>query len=288
MKKYNTDFTFNNMDGIKAYILGLAWADGYINSHKTRFSISSNDEEIYEIGEIFYPKQKIPIEVRESGCKILHINNKNIVKELEDNYGFCTDKSKNGTPVIPKEFQRYFLLGLFDGDGCVYHKNGRNLRVFYCGNINTIETIAKIFKNNLNLEFIIQKTTHSNILIDGRELKDNGICYTMQSKGLKDSIKILEYLYENTEQIPFLKRKFNKYQEFKNLYDQYNKCVLCNKDIVRTGSTDKYCDDCRILIRRLKNRQNDHYKRKNIKYNLTELLTLTDNHNINLNVLSLL
>jgi len=160
MIKYTTDFTFIEMDKIKAYILGLMWADGWITSSKTECAISSNDDEIYKIANIFYPKQKRKIEVRENnGCKILHICNKRIVSELEQ-FGFISTKSKDGSPIIPEGFEQYYLLGLLDGDGCVYHKDGKNLRVFYCGNENTMVIVKSIIKNILDIDMLINRATH--------------------------------------------------------------------------------------------------------------------------------
>lgn len=88
MVKYTTNFTFTKMDEIKAYILGLMWADGWITSTKTECAIALNDKEIYKLANIFYPKQNRKIETREnSNCKILHICSKRIVSELEQ-FGF--------------------------------------------------------------------------------------------------------------------------------------------------------------------------------------------------------
>ena len=110
-KKYNAEFSFEEINPTKAYILGLMWADGWITSTKTECALSSNDEEIVDIADIFYPNQNRTIENRKnSGCRILHIYNARLVSELEK-WGFTPTKSKDGVPIIPNGFEQYYLLG---------------------------------------------------------------------------------------------------------------------------------------------------------------------------------
>ena len=81
-KKYDIALNFAQMTPIKAYILGLMWADGWITSTETECALSSNDDEIYKLNELIYPKQNHSIEKRNSGCKIIHICNKQIVSQV--------------------------------------------------------------------------------------------------------------------------------------------------------------------------------------------------------------
>lgn len=282
-KKYNTKFSFEEMTPTKAYILGLMWADGWITSTKTECALSSNDEEIVDIANIIYPNQNRTIENRkDSSCRILHIYNIRLISELEK-WGFTPTKSIDGIPIIPNGFEQYYLLGLLDGDGCIYHKNGKNLRVFYCGNKNTMKITMKLIKKHIGVDMILSKPSEKeDIYLENRKLNNNKICYKLQSKGVSDSIKILEYLYSNIKDIPYLKRKYKKYQECLIIRNKMNKCILCNSTIVRTSATHKYCDECKDLIRRLKNRQQDEYKKFGFKMELEFLLLPHDKKDINL------
>lgn len=115
-KKYDIALNFAQMTPIKAYILGLMWADGWITSTETECALSSNDDEIYKLNELIYPKQNHSIEKRNSGCKIIHICNKQIVSQLKG-YGFCSDKSVNGIPIVPIGFEMIRKNWLAETDG---------------------------------------------------------------------------------------------------------------------------------------------------------------------------
>lgn len=276
-KKYELGLDLNTMSPFKSYFLGLMWADGWITSSGSECSLSSNDKEIEEINNIIYPKQNHPIEIRPSGCKIIHICSKKLVEQLKE-FGFISDKSKNGIPIVPIGYEKYWILGLLDGDGCIYQKDGKILRIFFSGNINTLKFVKTYFKTKLSIEFIEQKANKQDGIINGRILPNNNICYQLETKGYNDSLSIINHLYPEAinNEIPFYKRKYQKYLDFINLRKDMNECKLCHNEFNRTGSTQKYCKDCSILLRRLRNRQQYEFNNCGFMMDLEFLLKPTD------------
>lgn len=276
-KKYNLHFSLESLSPFKAYFLGLMWADGWITSNGNGCALSSNDSEIEIINNILYPEKNHPIETRPSGCKIIHICNKNLVNQLK-NFGFVSDKSKNGVPIIPLEYEKYWMLGLLDGDGCIYQKDGKCLRVFFSGNEQTLLLVQDYFRNNFSIEFIKKLANRKNGQIDKRILPNNNICYQLQTKGYKDAQIIIEHLYSGAieNHIPFYRRKYQKYIDFINARKGMNECKLCHEDFIRNGSTQKYCKECSALLIKLRNRQQYEYNNYGFMMDLQFLLKPDD------------
>lgn len=281
-KKYELLNTFLPVNNISAYILGFAWADGHINSERTRFAIASKDNEIEEIRDYFYGCNR-PLHYRENGVKILCVDSVGIVKELES-FGFTSNKSYAGVPQIPKGFESYFLLGLLDGDGCISVGNVHNsvvLRVYFCGSKDSMLLIQQVIKNITGVQFSLRerKSSGESLSILGIETTRQPIFYVLDCHHTKHSISFLSWLYKDTEGLPFLQRKYKKFIDFLSNYDTTKMCPLCNR-VFEYISTQEYCNDCRILLRRLRNRQQDHLNRNGIRYSLSELLK-PEEYNVN-------
>lgn len=127
-KKIDEDF-FHNIDTQeKAYILGFFFADGCLTKKGT-FGIKIKDKELLE-----RIKQELKSDHKIIECKPnkgsysqedsiyygLYFTNKKIEKDLKE---LGVDSNKTSTcsfPIIPKELERHFIRGFFDGDGSVY------------------------------------------------------------------------------------------------------------------------------------------------------------------------
>ena len=73
-----------------------------------------------------------------------------------------------------------------------------------------------------------------------------------------------------------LKENHQKNLDFINLRKDMNECKLCHNEFNRTGSTQKYCKDCSILLRRLRNRQQYEFNNCGFMMDLEFLLKPTD------------
>lgn len=278
-RKYELKNTFFPMTKVSAYILGFAWADGHINSRKTQFSIASKDNEIELIRDFFYADDR-PLYYREDGIKILQINSTKIVQELES-FGFTPQKSIAGSPLIPDGFEKFFLLGLLDGDGCISVANDSVLRVYLCGNQDSMILMQGLIKDFAGVSFALRErnTKGKSFLIGDREIYSHSNLFVLDCPNTKHSIEFLSWIYSDISEIPILKRKHEKFLSFLQSYDTTKICPLCTS-IFEYHSTQAYCNNCRVLLRRLRNRQQDHFNRSGKWYALSELLK-PEEYNVN-------
>jgi hypothetical protein len=288
MQNYITSFSFHPMSPVKAYLLGLAWADGYIGSNGTRFSISSKEKELEQISCLFYPDGR-PLETRKDGVRILMVYSKKIVQELIT-FGFTPRKSYQGKPLIPQGYEKYFLLGLLDGDGCIHISKtslvGMTIRVYYSGNQHTMEHVRSIIAEQLGIQFTLrQPQSTKDRFIHSLKINDHKICTILSSNRISHTLQYLEWLYDSTERIPLFERKYNIYQSFLTTWSSRLICPLCGDQFDRSSSTARYCVNCRTLLRRLRNRQQDHMHRKGIRLPLTSHLLREEKQRIDVDQL---
>lgn len=168
---------------MKAYVLGFAWADGAINTPLNCLAFVSKDD-LIPLRDIFYGPDR-PVYRRKSGTYQLNVASRRIVQELVE-LGFTPQKSRQGSPTIPPGLEQYFLLGLLDGDGCVYSTTDV-LRVFYCGNAEPMELVYGIGKRLVGVHFLARESTGRNPSIEGRSLRNNHICHTLQLPDIRQS-----------------------------------------------------------------------------------------------------
>ena len=113
---------------MSAYYLGYFWADGNVRDgpgYQLQLECKREDEELILgfrewIGSDakIYRREKSPGRGR---CTKVTVCGYDLVRILVDKYGILPNKSKlnEGFPVVPNEWLPSFLLGYFDGDGCV-------------------------------------------------------------------------------------------------------------------------------------------------------------------------
>ena len=108
---------------------------------------------------------------------------------------------------IPKEFHKYFILGLFDADGSfsAYQNDGygKKLNVAFGGS----ESLLRFIEQHLIENNIVE--TYKN----GRELQKrhegrDGTWLSLKFAGKVQGMKILDYLYDSSI---YLDRKYQKY-----------------------------------------------------------------------------
>jgi DNA-binding transcriptional regulator WhiA len=105
-------------------------------------------------------------------------------------------------PSIDSEYDRFFIKGVFDGDGCLTYSMDKNYRRYtfsIVGSYDLMKTLQLILsKNNVNIKF--------------RKMKS---IYSVYLRGNRQIIRILDWLYNET--ITHLDRKYEKYQDMLNL-----------------------------------------------------------------------
>ena len=218
-----------------AYILGYLYADGsledasYLRGKYLRVS-SIDRESILKIKHLLNSKHKIVKKKNLSGnqknCYLLRIGSHVLYNRLIE-LGLFPNKSLSMKfPDMPEKYLRFFVLGYFDGDGCVMVRKERNKKgafvlkglrvVFTCGSIDFLEKLAKRINNAINT----------------KQLKIyNGHRSYMLSYSTDDSVLIFKFIYNISKPI-FLKRKFVKFCDYFDL---------------RINRKDKYV--CKIIER---------------------------------------
>lgn len=259
LKKHEIDETFfKNLNENSAYVLGWIASDGHIQFiPKKKYSIrlELKDLDILEkIRELM--KSTHPITKREDrGTYVFVVNSKELVRQLFD-LGLTTDKTFTLTmPNIPKNLNKDFIRGFFDGDGSVYlhtgHKGQKSLNSYICCmNKEFLETIGEILNKDLGLVTKIYQDSKSKLF--------------KLSYGAKESYALYKYMYSNTSN--FLERKkqvFDNAIEIKAGIGLMN-CKRCNKEIVRTARRTQYCLDCKPIILK------ENERRRSIKRKLKQ------------------
>lgn len=201
------------------YLLGLIWADGFLNpsksgyNHNLGFTMVKEDVDdirpvLDYIGKWNYYERKQPIETWKPSINVI-TNNKRIMNFLiEHDYDKKSYVSANKIlSKIPDDLKHYFFRGLVDGDGCFYFykpEKGSTLRQFAL--TSTYEQDWSYFEElclNLDINYKIKKT--SNIKSSSSTIRITN----------KDGInKLGNYIYKNFDIYELgLKRKYNKFKE---------------------------------------------------------------------------
>lgn len=138
----NPELFYNIKTNEIVYLLGLIWADGFLNAskngynHNLGFTMVKEDFDIIKpslekIGRWNYYERKQNVDTWKPSINII-TNNKRIYNFLVDNdydkkSKVSADKILN---KIPNELKHYFFRGLIDGDGCFYYNEKNNSKQF--------------------------------------------------------------------------------------------------------------------------------------------------------------
>lgn len=220
-----------------AYVLGLIWADGTLqtNSKYGCFSITCIKEDLEPLKPIFEAVGKwayyyrTPKVGKGAGThrreQLTMMTYNTIVYDflLENNYINGTFLSADKIlSKIPDNLKHLWWRGYSDGDGCFYAK--QNIQFFFTSSINQDWSFISQIEDKLNIKFkIIEKT--NNVGSYSRRLLDN----------CDGFIKFGNYIYQdyNENKIGF-KRKFNIFNDFINWRkNEKNKRGMCVEFVKR-------------------------------------------------------
>lgn len=206
----------------KAYWIGYLAADGYIFSngkgHSSRNGVtllaSIKDIDLIKsfLGFIecerpirrVFKKALTTEEVHEYAS--VSIANVVMAKDLIS-HGLIQNKSLTlKPPHIPKDLVKYYILGYFDGDGCISVYKGKSgaltSNVSFTGTFEVCSWIQKFFlEKDINFS-LYQRTPNKNT-------------WGLMSTGNCKTVMALNELYSDAENLPFLKRKYELYIDVK-------------------------------------------------------------------------
>lgn len=204
---------FESFTPESCYWAGFVAADGCVSDKRLFITLWKND--IHHI-ELFRENTKSNAKIAESvniqksgkiteSCGIALYSSK-IVKDLFVNFNVVRNKSKIIEPPlkIPENLIKHYIRGYFDGDGSIsWHKHNDTPRIeFATGSKKLIEWIKITLENNI-------KIGRPKILIDKRW----GI-FKLDYMG-KQILKIMEWLYEGSNEKIRLKRKYDRYVDYR-------------------------------------------------------------------------
>jgi hypothetical protein len=193
------------------YWAGFVLADGYIRGNRNSLSIKLckkdkthlynflNAIECTEFSRVkdadTYSHLTISLDMFKDGLEKLFgiTNNKTFTAAISDK--------------IPEKYLKYFILGYFDGDGCLTKSNGVP-SINFVGTTDTLDVIKSYFYN------IIGVRLKSKNKIPPIQYKTQNIGSIHYSG--KNAHKILSYLYEGLMDNCYLERKHDRYKLYFN------------------------------------------------------------------------
>ena len=188
----------------KAYLAGFIAADGAIVKNELTISIHRKDIKILQKikKELESPNKILSLKKEKTNMVRFSVGNKLLKQDLE-NLGITSRKTftlQNLIENIPKQHQKAFILGYFDGDGCFSFNKRKG--VF---SIRGTKELLKGFANILEIP-------ESNI----KKYDSTFRILAWKQKDIKD---LFIKLYSNQDF--FLERKYNKFVEYiNNVYGQ--------------------------------------------------------------------
>jgi hypothetical protein len=137
-----------------------------------------------------------------------------------------------------------------------------------------MELVQSVITSQTGMTFALRyRQSTKDRYINDMKINDHAVCALLVSDAREHSLQYLEWLYHSTEDIPYFQRKYQNYQKFLAMWNPNMTCPLCRSQFTPTSATSRYCEHCRILLRRLRNRQQDHLTRRGIRFPLSTLLT---------------
>lgn len=226
------NINYNIFDSIdteeKAYWLGFLYADGGIDSTRPKVAINlsiKDESHLQKFMDFLGYTYKMRYQSLPTGdlCR-MSFDNKHIVEVL-NSYG-CTPR-KSLIIKFPSEsvfkdpsLIRHFIRGYFDGDGCITYSNADHsaIEISIVGTKDFLDKCAKYFNNG-----------YQHIRLHHPE-NGNTVTYILIATDRK-AWNCVKYLYENST--IYLERKFNRYLEFRPLYE---------KSYIEAGKIGENCD----------------------------------------------
>lgn len=213
--KININNFLNVTDPKIAYFLGLFWADGYITKpdthHHKKSKITLLETDMNVLCDVFtsvgnWNTFRIDRTKNNSNLKpYIELSTTNILLYeflVKFKYHQKSNISMDGIfHHIPEHLRCYFLLGLIDGDGCVYYTPRHCNRISIASSFNYDWSCIESIFQSLDIKYSIQRRIHT----IGRS--SSIIIYRL------DSIKkLISYLWPNKYEFG-LKRKYDKAQQ---------------------------------------------------------------------------
>ena len=230
---------FENIDcPQKAYWLGYIAADAHINLEKKIFHFVLANKDVCVLEKFksdigYSPEVKIYTRDNKYNKCSLCFNSRQFTVSLTN-----VVKWKNGDPEpligsIPEQYISSFILGLFDGDGCIQVKKRSSNKNCLDGNITIVDN-----KENKRCLEVVAEILFRCCNITLKTVKERINCCSLVINGRNQIIRVYNWLYSNNTFC--LERKRNKFKILNgddDIYYSSNLKLIFNK-----------CEDCFVFM----------------------------------------
>lgn len=215
-KKYHCEHSYFDMidSHEKAYWLGFLFADGYVNTKQGFVSFFLHKRDRYIVERFASDIESDFAFSKVKNCDGTKILSRQMVSDLVDKgcvqaKSLILDWPKN----IEKKYLWNFVLGYFDGDGCIFTETTKKFDRQSIYIVSSTIFIAKL------KEFLLEEGIKTVSVKTGKNIKTS----VLSIRNTKDCMLFYLKVYENAKF--FLKRKKDKFEDiFKK------KIELCNKN----------------------------------------------------------
>lgn len=199
---------------IKAYFLGLLWADGCNYKKNNSISIALQEEDSYILekikNDIFIINKPLRLKkaqtFKSKNQFVLSIYGK-YISDLLENYGMIPKKSLSlkfpRKGVLNEELIHHFIRGYFDGDGCI--SSTKKEKQITCTFVGTFEFLTSVKNILINVGF-------SDVKLISVNDKDKNT-FVLSFTGRKNALRLYQYMYKNANF--YLIRKYEKFKNVK-------------------------------------------------------------------------
>lgn len=189
----------------KAYFLGLLMSDGYIQSNlynkEIGIALKESDKYILDkLNSYISPNKTVSKYKASYKWKVISPEMYNDLTQ----YGITENKSHTEFiyPNIPKEYDRDFIRGYFDGDGCISIKSTGYSVISFCSNsITFLKSLSSVL-----LSYGIQTRP-----IYSSDKNRKSMFHTLYISGGINKTLFKKFLYDEAE--TFLIRKYEKFMK---------------------------------------------------------------------------
>lgn len=197
----------------KAYWLGFLFTDGSVDKYKgagrIRLQLQEADKEILEkFKKDLNIESAIIYDNRPNkACCSVEFKSDQIFEDLKQ-YGIVPQKTYKQDRLlyekIPEQYLLAFILGLFDGDGCLTYSKNFSTDVTF-GFTTYYESVAKDFQYLID-NYVLHKEKTNKVVFTS--------AWHANWRGRLQVLEILDKLYESCPR--HLERKYQKYLQLKN------------------------------------------------------------------------
>ncbi|MCZ2224810.1 MAG: hypothetical protein LC122_14405 [Chitinophagales bacterium] len=205
---------FNEYTPHTCYVLGVILGDGCVHNNsstnKYYLNVTAEDKDIIDSVNIYFNNSHETQFNKRNNAYMINIWSKKLVELLHTKYGLKGEKAHNLPWLeLPKDMYKYFISGLHATDGSIYVLKRSNIIQW------NYTTVCYDFISKLKSKLEELVPTLSTRPIKTRTHKSGAKSYSVTYSG-KDTIKICNWMYENTLPILRCERKYQKYLEWKD------------------------------------------------------------------------